>query len=64
MMTKHYQESELEFRRDIFDKSIEYPVIRGVIVHQYGGTLEECFRQAREEIGLGGEWKLISAESA
>lgn len=63
-MTKHYQESELEFRRDIFDKSIEYPVIRGVIVHQYGGTLEECITRAREQLDLDENWKLIRAESA
>ena len=59
---KHYQESEIEFRRGVIDEGNSYPTIRGIIVHQYGGTLEECIKQAREELGLGDEWRVITAK--
>jgi len=58
-MSRHRQESELEFRRN---KDNDYPVARGLIVHQYGGELEDCVKKAREEFNLDDEWELVRAE--
>lgn len=59
---KHPQESELEFRSDKEESS--YPVVRGIIIHQYGGDLEECVKQARKRFHLDYNWKLIRSECA
>lgn len=61
-MSRHYQESEIEFRRDSDEN--EYPTARGIIVHQYGGEMEECVKKARKEFNLGVEWKVIRFEEA
>ena len=66
-MNKHYQESEIEFRREEGASSPavpQYPVARGLVVHQYGGDLEECVEKARKEFGLGEAWKLVRSEGA
>ena len=64
-MSKHYQESEIEFRRDEPESQIpKYPVARGLIIHQYGGDVEECIKKARKEFILGTEWKVISFKDA
>jgi len=57
---KHFQESTLEFRLEVGHKTFGYPVIRGVIVHSYGGTMEECLKNAREQLKLGPEWKVCT----
>lgn len=62
-MGKHYQESEIEFRRTPTDTS-DYPETRGIIVLQYGGTLEECIEKARKEFKLGDEWEAVTAETS
>lgn len=59
---KHPQESELEFRFDGEENA--YPVARGIIIHQYGGTLEECVKQARKRFRLDYHWKLIRSEDS
>lgn len=59
---KHYQESAIEFRKD--PENTDYPEARGIIVYQYGGTLEECIDKARHEFKLGEEWEVVSAETA
>ena len=64
-MSKHYQESEIEFRREESSNSLpKYPVSRGLIVHQYGGDLEECIAEARKTFSLGKEWKVIRSQEA
>lgn len=64
-MSKHYQESEIEFRREEPEGRMpRYPVARGIIVHQYGGDLEECIEKAREEFHLGKEWKVVKFDEA
>lgn len=62
-MSKHYQESEIEFRR-ITNDNTDYPVIRGIVVYQYGGTIEECIKVARHELKLGDDWEVITAETS
>ncbi len=62
-MSKHWQESRIEFRR-MEDVKSSYPIARGVVVHQYGGSIEECIEKARKEFNLGPEWKVIKAEGA
>ncbi len=59
---KDTQETMLEFRRD--EEETDYPVARGVIIFQYGGSLEECVKKARAEFNLGSEWKVIKFEDA
>lgn len=59
-MSKHYQESEIEFRREV-DGS-EYPENRGIVVYQYGGTLEECIAKARKDLKLDESWEVVRAE--
>lgn len=61
-MSRQYQESEIEFRRSSDDN--EYPVARGIVIHHYGGTLEECIDKARHEFKLGDEWEVITAETS
>lgn len=61
-MSKHCQESEIEFRRE--DVTGEYPHARGLIVHQYGGNLEECIFNARKEFCLGDEWEVVKSNMA
>ena len=61
-MSKYYQESEIEFRRN--EPNSDYPVARGIVVYQYGGTIEECVAKARKEFKLGEEWKVIRAEAS
>ena len=65
---KHFQESEIEFRRDEAQAEASdqatYPVARGLIVHQYGGHLEECIAKARKEFKLGPEWVVVSSSTA
>lgn len=62
---KHYQESEVEFRRESDGDSYpSYPVARGIVIYQYGGDLEECVEKARKEFKLGSEWKLIRCNEA
>ena len=64
-MSKHYQESEIEFRREEKSGSMpNYPVARGLIIHQYGGDLEECIEKARKEFSLGREWKVVKSQEA
>ena len=66
-MGKHYQESEIEFRREDGASSPavpQYPVARGLIVHQYGGDIEECIKKARQEFKLGQEWKVVRSDGA
>jgi hypothetical protein len=60
-MSKHYQESEIEFRRS--DNDSDYPVARGLVVYQYGGTIEECIANARKEFNLDEEWEVVKIES-
>lgn len=62
-MSKHYQESEIEFRRTDTDDR-DYPVARGIIVYQYGGTIEECIDKARHEFKLGDDWEVVRTERA
>ena len=59
---KHYQETEIEFRRDEVDG--EYPHLRGIIVHQYGGDIEECITKARIELRLGSNWKVVRSDDS
>ena len=61
-MSKHYQESEIEFRRE--NEGMDYPCSRGIIVHQYGGDAEDCIKEARKTFNLGVEWKVIHFEEA
>lgn len=61
-MSRHYQESEIEFRKSPSDDS-DYPETRGIVVYQYGGTVEECIDKARHEFKLGDEWEVVSAET-
>lgn len=62
-MSRHYQESEIEFRRE--DCSGEYPHARGLVIHQYGGCMEECVSKARKEFKLDpSEWKVVRFEDA
>jgi len=61
-MSRHYQESEIEFRRA--ENSLDYPVARGIVVYQYGGTIEECISKAREEFKLDDEWEVVSTKKA
>lgn len=61
-MPKHWQESEIVFRRHREPEPSSYPVSRGIVVHQYGGTLEECVAAARKELHLGEEWEVVRAE--
>ena len=57
---KHYQESEIEFRLKIGVDDSDFPTVRGIIIHQYGGTLEECIEKARKQFGLDNDkWELI-----
>jgi hypothetical protein len=62
-MSKHYQESEIEFRKTSDDNS-DYPETRGLVVYQYGGTIEECIAKARKEFNLDDEWEVVSTEKA
>lgn len=62
-MSGHYQESRLEFERKEPEDS-DYPVARGLVVFQYGGTLEECIEKARAEFSLGEEWKVVEYEAS
>ncbi len=62
-MGKHYQESEIEFRKTSSDDS-DYPEARGIIVYQYGGSIEECIDKARHEFKLGDEWEVVHTEKA
>ena len=55
---KHYQESTIEFRRAEPD-GFNYPVSRGLVVFQYGGTIEKCIEEARKTFNLGSEWEVI-----
>lgn len=65
-MAKHYQESEIEFRRKPTSETEagDYPESRGIIVHQYGGTIEECVRKARVEFNLHDGWEVVRAEKS
>lgn len=58
--SKHYQESAIVFRRT--SDSNDYPHSRGIVVYQYGGTVEERIKEARKTFILGQEWEVISAE--
>ena len=60
-MSSHYQESKIEFRKESSEDS-DYPDSRGIVVYQYGGTIEECVDKARHEFKLGDEWEVVSAE--
>lgn len=62
-MSKHYQESEIEFKKKPSSNN-ECPDTRGVVVYQYGGTIEECIDKARKEFKLGDEWEVINAETS
>lgn len=63
-MSRHYQESEIEFRRSPANDS-EYPEARGIVVYQYGGTIEECIAKARKEFNLSeDDWEVESTEKA
>ncbi len=63
-MSRHRQESELEFER-IEDTVVDYPIIRSIVVRQYGGTMEECVISSRKELGLDSEdWRVIRWEKA
>jgi hypothetical protein len=58
---KHYQESALEFRKRLLLNEIEEPgTPRGLVIYQYGQTVEACVEAARETFGLGEEWEVIS----
>jgi hypothetical protein len=59
---RHLQESELEFRLES-EEGINYPCMRGIIVWQYGGTLEECIASARNAFKLDYKWKLVRSEA-
>lgn len=59
-MTKRYRESEIEFRRH--EDNTDYPESRGLVVYQYGGSLEDCITKARKEFNLGDDWIAMSAE--
>lgn len=61
-MSKHYQESEIEFKRDPSDDRPD-PEARGIVVYQYGGSLEECIAAARKEFDLDDEWEVVNAEA-
>jgi len=64
-MSKHYQESEIEFRliNESIDYSTKYPITRGIIIHQYGGNLEECIKKARGQFKLNeSDWEVIRSE--
>ena len=39
-MSRHYQDSKIEFRKQSSEDP-EYPESRGIVVYQYGGTIEE-----------------------
>lgn len=63
-MSKHYQESEIEFRK-VHEDTSDYPEARGVIVHQYGGSIEDCIKEARKQFNLPEDrWEVVSAEVA
>lgn len=62
-MSKNYQESEIEFRKSPSDNS-DYPETRGIVVYQYGGTIEECVDKARIEFKLGDDWEVTTATKA
>lgn len=61
-MSKHFQESSIEFRRDD-PGGMGFPKARGVVVYQYGGTVEECIAKAREEFNLDFHWKVIEVNT-
>lgn len=62
---RHYKESEIEFRREESQADDQtYPVALGLVVHQYGGNLEECIARARKEFKLGPEWEVVASEKA
>lgn len=65
-MPRHPQESEIEFRRESQGEHgpNEYPQARGVVVHQYGGTIEECITKARGEFRLYEGWEVVRAEKS
>lgn len=58
---KHYQETSIEFRRSEPD-GFKYPVSRGIVVHQYGGSIEDKIAEARKTFGLGKEWEVVEAK--
>lgn len=62
-MSERYQESKLEFRRDLDIKGDQkYPHARHLVVYQYGGTMEECVKTARERFNLSDDWVVASFE--
>lgn len=62
-MGKQYQESVIEFRKSPSSES-DYPESRGLVVYQYGGTIEECIDKVRHEFKLGDEWKVTETRTA
>lgn len=57
-MAKHYQEWTLEFR----NSKPENDDFRGIVLHIYGGTVEERIAEARAWMHLGPEWRVVSAQ--
>jgi len=60
-MSRHYQDSEIEFRKTVSENT-KYPESRGIVVYQYGGTIEEKIAEARKTFSLGEEWEVIKCE--
>lgn len=60
-MSKHYQESSIEFRKSPGEES-DYPEARGIVIYQYGGSIEECIAAARKEFNLSDEWEVIKTD--
>lgn len=59
MSESHYQESKLMFRRSPAIPNDHNVQTRGLVVYQYGGTMEECVQAARKEFHLGSSWKVV-----
>jgi hypothetical protein len=64
-MASIYQESKLEFRKNLSTKrEVEFPEIRGIEIYVYGSSLEEMIKKAREQFNLDTSWELISGQKS
>jgi hypothetical protein len=62
MSTKRYDEVEVVFSFKAEHLTPEFPYIRTIIVHTYGGDIEQAMKVARKQLRLGPEWIVTGAK--